>query len=133
MKKIIIFQIFLLLIGKCFISDISVKLPGGILCPFLPKDISIKEIHWVKGTLVFKNIAVKTELYKISCPQANVLHYFPEFLMQFNGASLQCSQANIFNAQGILSKRGRFYRAIMTAHSPNISKINFACEGLSLK
>ena len=133
MKKIIIFQLFLLLIGKCFISDISVKLPVGILWPFLPESVSIKEVHWIKGKLILKNIAVKTELYKISCSQANVLHYFPELLIQFKDASLQCSKVNLFNIQGILGKRGRFYRAIIAANSPNISKINFACEGLAFK
>ena len=132
MKKIIIFQLFLLIIGKYFISDLSVKLPVGILGPFLPKGVSVKEVHWIKGKLILKNVFLKTDRYKISCPQANVLSYFPELLIQFPDASLQCPQANIFNIQGFLSKRGRSYRAIMSANSSNISKLNLVCDKLSL-
>lgn len=133
MKKIIIFQIFLLIIGKCFISGVSVKLPVGGLWPFFSKNFSAKEVHWIKGKLILKNITVKTDLGPILCPQANVLQCFPDVLLQFKDASLQCSQANISNAQGLLCKRGHSYRAIITANSSSISKINFVCDSISLK
>ena len=132
MKKIIIFQIFLLIIGKYFVSDIAVKLPVRILYPFLPKGITVKEVHFIKGELILKNITIKTDYGNLSCHQANVLSYFPELLIQFKGASWQCPQANIFNIQGLISKRGRSYRAIVSANSSNISKINLVCDKLSL-
>ena len=132
MKKIIIFQLFLLLIGKYFISDLSVKFPLSILGPFLPKGTFVKEVHFIKGKLVLKNITVKTNYGDLFCAQANVLSYFPELLIQFKGASLRGPQAKIFNGQGMLSKKGRFYRAIMSASSKKVSKINLVCDKLSL-
>ncbi len=133
MKKLIIFQILLLILGKYFISSLSFVLPEKFLAPFLPNKICVKEMHFIHGQVMLKDIAIKTNNYQISCQRAIILSYFPELKLKIIQGIFQTSKFKIFNINGILGKRGSTYQVILSGNSIPINNINLICDKINIK